>query len=210
MTPQANFVQPPRLAAWLVNLFAPADEESIVGDLLEEFSHLASKSGVTVARSWYWRQAVKTIAHLVGNGFRVAPWSTTAVVVGGFLLLGYVSGLPDKLLSVVTDRYLTFWSTHFKAYLWVLNGMAIAHLGLSMFVGCMVALAAKRREMVSTMTLALVHCALIGAALVWVAAHQPVDVAWILWSCADPFAIVVGGAIVRTRRSGAKTVPSEA
>src|SRR5207245_2196148 len=180
-TPQADFVQPPRIAAWLVNLFAPAEEESIVGDLVEEFSQLASKSGGTVARSWYWRQTLKTIAHLVGNGFRVAPWSTTAAVVGGFLLLGFVSGLPDKLLSAVTDRYLTFWSTQFKAYLWVLNGMAIAHLTGSMFVGCMVALAAKGREMVATMTLAVVLCALVGASMLWVATRQPVDVAWILW-----------------------------
>jgi hypothetical protein len=68
----------------------------------------------------------------------------------------------------------------------------------------MVALVAKGREMVATMTLALILCALSGAALVWVAMHQPVDVAWMLWLCADPIAIVVGGAIVRTRRS-AKT-----
>ena len=65
MTSKADFVQPPRIAVWLVNLFTPAKEtESIPGDLLEEFSQLASKSGVTVARSWYWRQTAKTIAHL--------------------------------------------------------------------------------------------------------------------------------------------------
>jgi hypothetical protein len=53
MTFQAEFVQPPRIAVWLVNLFTPAEEaESILGDLLEEFSHLASKSGVAFARSW--------------------------------------------------------------------------------------------------------------------------------------------------------------
>ena len=122
----------------------------------------------------------------------------------------FVSGLPDKLLSAVTDRYLMFWSTHFKAYLWVLDGMAVAHLTGSMFVGCMVGLLAKGREMVATMTLALVLCALSGAALVWVAMHQPVDVAWVLWSCADPLAIVIGGAIVRTHRSAAKPLPSGA
>ena len=85
MTSPADFRQPPRIAVWLVNLFTPAEEaESILGDLLEEFSHLASKSGVAVARRWYWRQTVKTITHLVDSGFCVAPWSTTAVVVGDF------------------------------------------------------------------------------------------------------------------------------
>ncbi len=210
MTSPSDFVRPPRIAAWLVGLFTPAEEaESIVGDLLEEFSHLASK-GVASARRWYWRQTVKTIAHLFGSGFRAAPWSTTAIVVGGFLLLKLVSGLPDKVLSAVTDRYLGFWSGHFQAYLWMLNGMWIAHLILSVLVGSMVALAAKGKEMVATLTLAAVLGALIGAAFVWVAAHGSMDVAWMLWSCADPFAIIVGGAIVRMRRSAATALSSGA
>jgi hypothetical protein len=71
MTPPAYLVQPPRLAVWLVNLFTRAEEaESILGDLLEEYFQLASKSGVALARSWYWRQTVKTIAQLAGTGFR--------------------------------------------------------------------------------------------------------------------------------------------
>jgi hypothetical protein len=210
MTSQPDLVRPPRLATWLVNLFASTEEESILGDLLEEYSDLASKSGVPFARRWYWRQTMKTIAHLADNGFRVAPWSTAAAVVGGFLLHRFVSGLPDKVLSAVTDRYLMYWSTHFKAYIWMLNGMLIEHLVLSMFVGCVVALAAKGREMIATMTLALVPCALMGGALIWVATHRPLDVAWMLWLFADPFAIVVGGAIVRTRRSAAKPLPSGA
>jgi hypothetical protein len=212
MTSQAYFVQPPRMAAWLVNLFTRAEEaESILGDLLEEYSHLASKSGVAFARSWYWRQTMKTIAHLVGAGFRVAPWSTAAAVVGGFLLRRFVSGLPERAIFAVLHRYQVF-ENHFGAYVFFASyGIAIGHLLIaSLFVGCMVALAAKGREMVVTMTLALVLCALIGAALVWVATHGPVDVAWMLWSCADPVAIVIGGAIVRTRRSAATTLPSGA
>lgn len=202
--------QPPRIALWLVNLFAAGEEaESILGDLLEEYSQLASKSGAAVARRWYWRQAVKTIAHLGGNGFRGAPWSTAAAVIGGFVLHRFVSGLPDKILSTVTDRYLAFWSAHFKAYIWMLNGMPIEHLIGSMFVGFVVALAAKGREMIATTTLALVFCTLIGAAVVWVAMHRQMDVAWMLWSCADPVAIVIGGAIVRTQRSAPITLPSD-
>jgi hypothetical protein len=210
MTSPPDLVRPPRLATWLVDLFASTEEESILGDLLEEYSDLASKSGVAFARRWYWRQTMKTIAHLADTGFRVAPWSTAAAVAGGFLLHRFVSGLPDKVLSAVTDRYLMYWSTHFKAYIWMLNGMLIEHLVLSMFVGCVVALAAKGREMIATMTLALVPCALMGGALIWVATHRPLDVAWMLWLFADPFAIVVGGAIVRTRRSAAKPLPSGA
>jgi hypothetical protein len=207
MTSQAHPGQPPRLAGWFISLFtAHENAESIFGDLLEEYSYLASKSGVTFARRWYWRQTVKTIAHLFGSGYRAAPWSTTAAAVGGFLLHKFVSGLPDKLLSAVTDRYLAFWSTHFNAYIWVLKAMMPAHLVASLFVGCVIALAVKGREMVATITLALVLCALIGSAMVWVATHLPLGMMWMLGSFADPFAIVVGGAIVRTRRSAATTL----
>jgi hypothetical protein len=208
MTSQEGFGRPPRIATWFVKLFASAEEESILGDLLEEYSDLASKSGVPFARRWYWRQTVKTILHLGGTGFRGAPWSTAVAVIGGFVLHRFISGLPDKILSTVTDRYLAFWSTHFNAYVWMLNGMSIEHLIGAMFVGCVVALVAKGREMIATLTLALVLCVLIGAAFVWIATHRPMDVAWMLWSCADPLAIVIGGAIVRMRRSAAATPPA--
>jgi hypothetical protein len=210
MTPQADFVSPPRVATWLVSLFSPPEQaESILGDLLEEFSCLASKSGMTFARRWYWRQAVKTVVHLATTGLRKAPWSTAAAVVGGFLLHGFVSGLPDKVLSAVTDKYLFYWSAHFKTYLFfATDGMAVAHLILSMCVGCAVALAARGREMVSTITLALVMSALIGAAMVWVRTHLPLGVGWLLWSFGDPLAIVLGGVLVRTRGARSTTVPS--
>jgi hypothetical protein len=194
---------PPSVATWLIGLFTSDKEaEAIPGDLVEEFSHLASESGVAFARSWYWRQTAKTIAHLAGAAFYSAPWLMAAVVVGGFLLDSFLEGLPDKVLSAVTDRYLLFWSAHFQAYLWVLNGMSMAHLMASLLVGCMVALAARGRELVATMTLGLVHCAMIGAAFVWVATHGPVfGFGWMLWAWSGPFAIVVGGVIVRTRRA---------
>jgi hypothetical protein len=53
MTSQEDFVRPPRIASWLVNLFAAGEEvESLLGDMLEKFSHLASKSGVAFAKNW--------------------------------------------------------------------------------------------------------------------------------------------------------------
>ncbi len=202
MMSQESSLRPPRMAAWLVGLFTSDKEaEAVPGDLLEEFSYVASKSGIISARRWYWRQTARTIAQLAGATFRSAPWLMVAVVVGGFWLHGFVSALPDKFLSAVTDRYLTFWSAHFQAYLWVLNAVGIAHVMAALLVGCVVALAAKGREMVATMTLALVFCALIAAALVWATSHGHMDGLWMLWSCADPLAMVVGGVIVRTRRS---------
>jgi hypothetical protein len=214
MTPQADFVQPPRLAVWVVNLFTPADAaESILGDLLEEFSRLASKSGVAVARSWYWRQTVKTIPQVAGAGFRAAPWSTTAAVIGGFLLLRFVPHLLETAIFAVLHRYRVF-EHHFNAYVFfATDGIAIGHVIASLFVGCIVALAAKGREMVATIALGLILCLMAGVGyLAWVARHWPMDdaMAWMLWNCADLFAIVVGGAIVRLRRSATTPRPSDA
>jgi hypothetical protein len=158
MKSPADFVQPPRIAAWLVNLFTPSEEaESIPGDLLEEFSLLASNSGASVARSWYWRQTAKTIAHLAAAGFRVAPVSTIAVIVGGFLLRHFVSLLPERVIFSVLHRYT--------------GGIAMGHVIASMFVGCVVAWLAKGREMVATVTLGLVLCAMTVASLVLLAAR---------------------------------------
>jgi hypothetical protein len=209
MMSRASSVQPPRIAVWLVGLFTPDhDAESIPGDLLEEFSNLASNSGIPFARRWYWRQSVKTIAHLFGAGLRAAPWSTGAAVAGGYLLGSFVHGLPDKVLSAVTDRYLGYWSNHFKAYMfWATDGMWAAHLILSVFVGCMVAFAAKGRELVATMTLAIVLCTMVGVAyFASMAKHWPMDLAlsWILFQCSGPFASIVGAVIVRTFRSAAR------
>ena len=105
MTLQLNFVQPPRFAVWLLTLFALDEEaESILGDLLEEFSLLASKSGIPFARRWYWRQTLKTIFQLAVLGFRTAPWLTTAAVVGGFLLRRLVGRLVEPAIFAVLER----------------------------------------------------------------------------------------------------------
>ena len=59
---------------------------TIVGDLLEEFSSIVSRSGTAPARRWYWRQSVRTIAHLMRGQVRHAPAETVAFAIGGVLL----------------------------------------------------------------------------------------------------------------------------
>jgi hypothetical protein len=203
MTSQADFAQPPRIASWLVNLFAPPEEEeTILGDLLEEFSHLASKSGVVFARSWYWRQVAKTIGHLARTGFRVAPWSTTVAVVGAFYLGRFVFGLPERAIFAVLERYRVF-DHHFNAYVFFAStGIDIGRVIASIFVGCIVAMAAKRREMVAAMMLSVVHAVLCGVAiLATVPWGRPFFWATLPWQFGDWAAIVVGGVIVRKTRS---------
>lgn len=210
MTSLASFVRPPRIAVWLVDLFAASREaESLLGDMLEEFSHLASKSGVAFARKWYWRQTRKTITHLAGNAFRVAPGLIAATVIGGLLLHRLVSGLPERAIFAVLHRYQVF-DHHFSTYVFfATDGIAIGHVIASMLVGCVVALAAEDREMVATMTIGFVLCAITGAAVwAWVATGQTFFLGALPWYFADWFAIVVGGAMVRTHRSAATILSS--
>jgi hypothetical protein len=208
MMPQRYIVQPLRIAVWLVYLFTPAEEaESILGDLLEEFSQLASKSGAAVARRWYWRQTLKTIPHLLRAGLCGAPWSTAAAVMGGFLLLRLISGFRERAIFAVLLRYRVF-DNHFNVYVFFATyGIAIGHVITSLLAGCVVGLAAKGREMVATMTLALIFGAMFGAATVVLLArgHDPFWLGMLPWNFADWFAIIIGGAIVRIRRS---SVPS--
>jgi hypothetical protein len=204
MTSQADFSRPPRIATSLIKLFVPAEEESILGDLLEEYSDLALTSGVALARRWYWRQALKTIAHLTGNGFRRTPWSTAAIAVGGVLLLRFGSVLPERAIFAVLERY-QVPEHHFDAYVFfATDGVAIGHVVAALFVGCIVGLAAKGREMVAAMALGLILCLMtIAASLVWVGSGHA-SILWMLpWHFADWFAIVMGGAIVRTCRLAA-------
>jgi hypothetical protein len=206
-------VEPPRTATWLVSLFTLAGEsESILGDLLEEFSYLASNSGAAFARRWYWRQALKTIAHLIPTAFRVAPWSTTAGVIGGFLTRGLLARLPGRTIFAVIERYQVY-QYHFKTYVFFAStGIDIGIFITFLFAGCIVALVAKGTEMAAAMVLSLIFGAMAVVGLVGfqyvVGRTGYLESLWMLkWYFADSLAIVIGAAIVRTRRSNARTLP---
>jgi hypothetical protein len=206
MTSQSQFVQPPRFAVWLLTLFALDDEaESILGDLLEEFSLLASKLGVPFARRWYWRQTLKTVLQLAVLGFRTAPWLTTAAVAGGFFLRKLVAPWVEPPIFAVLEKYHVY-EHHFSMYMFFAStGIDIGHFITFLFVGFIVAIVARGREMVATTTLGLIFGAMIVVAL-------PVEVmrfgyamplSRVMVYFADSLAIVIAGVIVRRHRLGA-------
>lgn len=205
----ADSVQPPRVATWLVCLFTSTDDECIVGDLHEEFAEMASRSGIGIARNWYWRQSLRTIADLAVGGFRGAPWFTSCAILGGFLLLRFAHSLLGKLLNAVTDRYLLYWSGHFQAYLWVLKAQFPAYLLTSLLVGCMVALVAKKREMIATIAFGIMLCAMIFFGYLSALAQTgDLTFLWNMpWAFSDPLAIIMGGIFVRRLRAHKRALP---
>jgi hypothetical protein len=206
MMSQSHFVQPPRLAVWLLTLFALDDEaESILGDLLEEFSLLASSSGVPFARRWYWRQTLKTVYQLADHGFRTAPWSTMVAVLGGSALRGDAGRLVEPAIFAVIEKY-QIPEHHFAAYVFLATtGIDIGYLITFLLAGFVVAFVARGREMVATMSLGLFWGALLVVALPSMVRHwgDGIALSRVMWSFSDSLAIVIAGVIVRTHRLGA-------
>jgi hypothetical protein len=196
-------IHPPRLTAWLVNLFAPAEEsESILGDLHEEFTHLTSTSGIAHARKWYGRHALTTIADLTVAGFRAAPWSTLAAVVASWVLVRYGMRLSNIAVEALLDKY-QVWEKHYEAYLpWVSVTIGVRHIIVTMLAGGIVALAAKGREMTVTVALGIFMIALTIIGLVTgIARTGDYGQLWTFpWMFASVIAAVAAGALVRTRR----------
>jgi len=212
MTRQTSAVRPPLIAAWLVDLVAPrGHSESIPGDLLEEFSDLAAKSGLDSARRWYWRQSVRTIAHLIGAGFRVAPWSIAGAVVLGYLLRWFSAGLPEQVIvgdlhfrrHHVTPYYT--WPQVQTYLFWLNSGIWIGHLLLSLFIGCFVAVIARGGEMVAATALGFLCGAMNGVGFLVLVARNSLENAYLAAFLVHQFAslimIAIGGVIVRESRS---------
>jgi hypothetical protein len=208
MTFQSQFVQPPRFAVWLLTLFAlDSEAESILGDLLEEFSLLASKAGVPFARRWYWRQTLKTVYQLADHGFRTAPWSTTIAVAGGFALRGDAGRLVEPTIFAVLERYQVY-QHHFGTYMFFAStGIDIGHLITFLLVGFVVAFVARGRELVATISLGLFWGALTVASFPAVVMQSGYGTALSRLAVyfADSLAIVIAGVIVRRHRLGAAT-----
>jgi hypothetical protein len=139
---------PPRFALWLIGLFSP--DEAIPGDLLEEFSTVASNNGTRHARRWFWRQSGRTIAHLAWSQFRLAPWSTLATVLAGYLFVWLcVPPAIVKSAGVLLGRYPVYEYVSAPAFWWICD-VLVGEVIAPMLVGLLVARLSKNREMLVT------------------------------------------------------------
>jgi hypothetical protein len=209
MISHASVARPPRVAAWLVDLFASADHaESLLGDLSEEFSDIASKSGVVCARRWYWRQAAKTIAHLAGVGFRLAPWSLTGAVLLSFALRWFDSSLPERTIITILRAQRPYSDLHYDLYVWLVTwGIPIAGVVEMTLIGCVVAAVAKGREIVATVVLGMVSSAVMVGLLFFLRTLElprPIPIPWnflLLRNFENWMGFVLGGILIRKIRS---------
>ncbi len=146
-------MKPPHTASWLIMLFVPQNEaQEIQGDLLEEFSRLASYNGVAAARSWYWRQTIKTVAAMFFDGFRATQW--TAAVAAFWFLSGYVNREYQRTVATFLYSYDVYRYVDPYAF-WFFYDIVIGCLIIPMLFGCLLALATRKREMVAAVTFGL-------------------------------------------------------
>ncbi|QNI32561.1 hypothetical protein H7849_00580 [Alloacidobacterium dinghuense] len=203
MASESRAARPPRIADWLISLFAVLDEaESILGDLQEEFSLKVSRFGLAFARRWYWSQTLRTVVHLASVSARTRPWLTASAVVGGFLVRKVLGPLVEPAMFALIERS-QLLERHFGAYkFFASTGIDAAHLLVFLIVGFVVALVAGEVEIVATTTLAMIYAAMAVVASVYiVSSTRDSAMLWRLtWYFADSFAIVLAGVIIRTRR----------
>lgn len=155
--------QPPKFATWLVNVFTPYTQaEAVEGDLLEEFSEQALKEGARSARSWYWRQSVKTIAHFFAAAFRGAPWTMAGAILAGLLtdIGGWSGGVQagfDRLLygaaTAVLKRYPVYHYIDAHLFWTIYDPQLIHKVIVAMLMGCLAGAIAKERETVAATSL---------------------------------------------------------
>jgi hypothetical protein len=222
--PHETIARPPRVPSWLVGLVTPFDQaESILGDLQEEFTGITSRLGVARARRWYWRQSAKTIAHLIGNQFCISPWLIATTVFGGFVLHGVANKFTaDAIVGLffLHRHHVTPYYTpsELKAHiLWMEISLSIGTAVMSLFAGCVVAVAAKEKEVTATTTLGfLITLVEVGIA-VSEAKHVNADAFALLrlyhyqaQLFVRALLIIISGIIVRETRSAMSRHPSGA
>ncbi len=155
---QTSSPWPPHLAVWLLRHFLPSNNtESILGDLLEEFSSKAISTNTANSRRWFWRQTLQTVLMQFSANFRLVPGSGLGPVLAGFLLLRFGGGLSERLIFAVLHSF-RIYPNHWKLYVfWVTDGLVLGRVLESLLVGGLVGLIAKRREVPAAATLGLVQ-----------------------------------------------------
>ena len=91
-------IEPPRVASWAVELFAPIERsDAMLGDLREEFQAMARIHGGRLAKAWYWRQAAQTTIAMAADPFKSAAVATVGRGFAGILLAVMMASIWNLL-----------------------------------------------------------------------------------------------------------------
>src|SRR4051794_7295122 len=115
----------------------------------------------------------------------------------------------NRAIEAVLEKYQVYEHNPHVYIFWLTHTFLFEHLLVNMCLGVLVALAAKGREMVAAVILALLSDVLAVQA-VWMAAARTGDpglLGTLFWSFAFSLALVVGGAMVRAYRVHTTTRP---
>jgi hypothetical protein len=206
VTNERRIIRPPRVALWVVDLFASSTHaEPLLGDLHEEFAGLVATSGVAAARRWFWRQT-KTIRHLFGAAFRSAPWSIVGGVLLGLLLRRVGLSNPGSVVEVILRMQQPYSNLHYDFYVWLITwSIEIVGVIQSVLVGCAVAAVAKGREIVATIAMVAVSAVLVALSFCLLLRQLPpnLPVPWpvLALNLEGWIAICLGGVLVRKFRT---------
>jgi hypothetical protein len=195
-------LQPPWLASWLVFFCAPAPQsDAILGDLHEEFVVISEEAGATAARSWYWRNALRTIVDLLASAMRAAPFRLAGTLLSALFVQSYAFRSYAVVMNQVLNHY-RMYESHPDAYVWFFNwGFNCWHLAIAFIFGMLVAAASRDREAITVLSFAAIQFGLLvtGIGFVLSIGHQ---VYWQpeLWGLASIIATIAGAVLIRQWR----------
>jgi hypothetical protein len=137
-------------------------------------------------------------------------WLMVGTVLGAFLFLEFTTSRLQRAIVVIFHLHNHLVAHDSKGvdtyFFWLKTGVLVGRLFESLIIGCFVAVVAKGREMVATVTLSFVS--LVMTAMIFgvsVARHEPVDPALfpaiMVQQLSGSCMIVIGGVIVRESRS---------
>lgn len=203
------------MAVWLLLLFTPSEQtESLLGDLLEEFSLLVTKSGIDFARRWYWRQTLWTAQHATFNAFHTAPLLMLVAVVGGLWTIGHATTWFQHATQSFLDEQ-RMYQSHPSAYLfWSKFPSKVGRVLICAFIGSLLALLGKRREIQTVITLSVAQIAMLALAAVVVIARRDYWFDWFVamskWNALSAAATIAGGLAIKIGRLRTRKRPSPA
>jgi hypothetical protein len=95
---------------WIERLLASCGaerryRETVLGDLAEEFSIRVEEQGIGVARRWYYREALRSVPHLLRSWIRGLTARDVLRLAGATIAAGVVS----RLLSVLIPLAIVMW-----------------------------------------------------------------------------------------------------